>query len=47
MKNSVKIFYIPRLYSMNEFCATEVAIGIYFIVRSMDYMKIKKKAYAH
>lgn len=29
---------------MNEFCAIEVSISIYFIVRSIDYMNIKKKA---
>lgn len=38
--NSVKIFNIPHLYNMNEFYAIEVAISIYFIVRSMDYMNI-------
>lgn len=42
--NSVKMFNIPHLYSMNEFCAMEIAMSIYFIVRSMDYMNIKKKA---
>lgn len=42
--NSIKIVNIPHLYNMNEFHAIEVAIGIYFIVRSMDYMNIKKKA---
>lgn len=38
--NSVKIVNIPHIYNMNEFYAIEVAISIYFIVRSMDYMNI-------